>query len=190
MIREDYKESRRQFDATITVDGRPLNVCGRRLTAGRRHPTIADCCRHRQIRHRSSGGGGSSSSSSREFPDAVAAAATELGAGANPRRARGENRSGSALTLQPSLQQSGHRRGPGRRPCGIAASKTRIPAGAAGAVPGSHPAVPAGDSLTRMLYECSKVYFPSKPGRLLSRAAAAAGREGPQASGRLWEGGV
>jgi hypothetical protein len=96
MIREDYKESRRQFDATITVDGRPLNVCGRRLTAGRRHPTIADCCRHRQIRHRSSGGGGSSSSSSREFPDAVAAAATELGAGANPRRARGENRSGSA----------------------------------------------------------------------------------------------
>jgi len=96
MIREDYKESRRQFDATITVDGRPLNVGGRRLTAGRRHPTIADCCRHRQIRHRSSGGGGSSSSSSREFPDAVAAAATELGAGANPRRARGENRSGSA----------------------------------------------------------------------------------------------
>jgi hypothetical protein len=79
MIREDYKESRRQFDATITVDGRPLNGCaavGRRLTAGRRHPTIADCCRHRQFRHRSSGGGGGSSSS-REFPDAVAAAATD-----------------------------------------------------------------------------------------------------------------
>jgi len=68
-----------------------------------------------------------------------------------PGRTPGEPGARIAAGLQPSLQQSGHRRGPGRRPCGIAASKTRIPAGAAGAVPGSHPAVPAGDSLTRML---------------------------------------
>jgi hypothetical protein len=41
MIREGYKESSRQFDAAITVDGRQLNGCGRLLTACSRHPMIA-----------------------------------------------------------------------------------------------------------------------------------------------------